>query len=336
MPSALHQTLVDLLRHAPELVGQLLSAAGGAASSGEVSARVIDAVLDQIERRVDLAVELSDVDGLPVRVGVEVQLGVDLDKLRSWPVYVTTMRSRERPRACLLVLTPRRRVAAWAARPIDLGPGNPEFRVHVLGPDQIPRITDPTQAERHPELGFLSALTHARVDGDPRLLHAAFAGLATLDSARGSSYGSVLQQVLGRSIYVATEATVLETPQFDKDEEGGFEEFDEYDPSAEETDEDREAVQQMLRYGRFILARAHARAAREAAEAAARQAGLEAGRHEGLLLGRREVLMHLLARGGLQATEAEQQRIAECADPALLDRWIDQAIGASSVAAALA
>ena len=167
-------------------------------------------------------------------------------------------------------------------------------------------------------------------------MHAAFAGLATLDSARESSYGSVLQQVLGRSICIAMEANVLETQQFEEDEEGGFDELAEYNPDAEETDEDREAVQRMLRYGRIILARAHARAAREAAEAAARQAGLEAGRQEGLLLSRREVLMHLLLRGGLQPTEAEQQRIAECAEPALLDRWIDQAIGASSVAASLA
>ncbi len=343
MPSALHQTLVDLLRRAPELVAQLLTTAGGA-ETGEVCARVIDAVLDQIERRVDLAVELSGADGLPVRVGVEVQLSIDLDKLRSWPVYVTTMRSRGRPRACLLVLTPNRRVAAWAARPIDLGPGNPEFRVHVLGPDHIPRITDPLEARRHPELGFLSALAHARTDDDPRLVRAALAGLTALDKARGSRYGSVLRRVLSRSIPVAMEATVLETQQFPEFLEVE-DEFDcsPYDPT-EETEEDREFVQEMLRFGRMIVAQAEARAAREAAEEAARQAGREVGLQEGrevglqegLLIGRREVLMHLLARGGLQPTEAERQRISGCAEPAVLDRWIDQAIGASSVAAALA
>ena len=66
-----------------------------------------------------------------------------------------------------------------------------------------------------------------------------------------------------------------------------------------------------------------------------RLARLEA-REEGLLLGRREVLCRLLARAGLRLDADDARRIDECCDLATLDRWIDQAIGATSVAAALA
>jgi hypothetical protein len=103
-------------------------------------------------------------------------------------------------------------VAAWAARPIDLGPGNAAFRVHVLGPDQIPRIVDLPAARRQPELSFLSALAHAEADNDPDLVRAALAGLGTLDSARMSSYVSVLLDSLSAGLRGALEACIMEPP----------------------------------------------------------------------------------------------------------------------------
>ncbi len=63
--------------------------------------------------------------------------------------------------------------------------------------------------------------------------------------------------------------------------------------------------------------------------------GREVGREEGLLLGRREVLLRFLARGGLRPDTDEARQISECEDLTTLDRWIDQAIGAPSVAVAL-
>jgi hypothetical protein len=180
MPSPLHQTLVDLLRHAPQLLPRLLAVAGATPVEG-TTVRALDAVLDQIERRVDLAFEITVPGVGSVAAGVEIQLTINPDKLRTWPVYLTTLRSKQCPRACLLIVTPDPRVAAWAARPIDLGPGNKAFRVHVVGPDQIPRINEAHIARHNPELGFLSALAHADEDRDPELVRTALAGLTTLD-----------------------------------------------------------------------------------------------------------------------------------------------------------
>ena len=205
MPSSLHQILVDLLRHAPQLVPELLQAAGAVGTAGTVEAvRPLDAVLDQLERRVDLALEVRLAGLGPVAIGLEVQLAIVPAKLCSWPVYVTTLRSLVCPRALLVVLTPDPGVARWAAQPIDLGPGNEAFCVHVIGPEQIPRIRRVHEARRAPELAVLSALAHANADGDGELVRVALVGLEALDRGRAWSYGCVLM----RALDVALQATL--------------------------------------------------------------------------------------------------------------------------------
>lgn len=314
MASPLHQTLVDLLRHAPEVVPRLLTVAGANTGVPVVSVKLIDSVLDPIQRRVDLAVEIRREGAACLAVGLEIQLAINPDKLRSWPVYVTTLRSPARPLACLLILAPDPRVAAWAARPIDLGPGNDAFRVHVLGPDQIPRIADADAARRQPELGFLSALAHADADADLRLVRAALAGLGALDSARTSSYVSVLLDSLSVGLRGALEACIMETPE----------------PKLSSVTP--EFVQRALVWGRIALIEAECRVAREEGL----EAGREEGREEGELHARREILGRLLARAGLQPSASEQAQIAACEDTTVLDRWIEQVLGAHEVAQVLA
>lgn len=64
--------------------------------------------------------------------------------------------------------------------------------------------------------------------------------------------------------------------------------------------------------------------------------GLEEGHKEGLEKGaldaRRSTLERLLQRAGIDLTADDQARIAACADPAALDRWLDNVIGAKSAA----
>jgi hypothetical protein len=52
------------------------------------------------------------------------------------------------------------------------------------------------------------------------------------------------------------------------------------------------------------------------------------GRAEGL----KAALLKLIARAGFTLGEEEQARIAGCDDPAVLDRWVDNAIGAKTAA----
>src|SRR5580658_5251162 len=51
------------------------------------------------------------------------------------------------------------------------------------------------------------------------------------------------------------------------------------------------------------------------------------GIREGKLDGKRDALLRLLTRAGIALTEDERARIHGCADPALLDRWVDNVLG---------
>jgi hypothetical protein len=67
-----------------------------------------------------------------------------------------------------------------------------------------------------------------------------------------------------------------------------------------------------------------------------RQSGLaeghKSGLAEGILEGKRDTLLRVLARAGVALTEDDRARIAACADTATLDRWMDNAFGAKTIA----
>ena len=66
------------------------------------------------------------------------------------------------------------------------------------------------------------------------------------------------------------------------------------------------------------------------------EAKLAEGEVKGELKAKREALYRLLLRAGLAVTEDDRARIEACTDPATLDRWFDNAFGASSTADVLA
>ena len=53
---------------------------------------------------------------------------------------------------------------------------------------------------------------------------------------------------------------------------------------------------------------------------------------QGELKGKRDALLRLLARAGITLTEDEVTRVKACDDPALLDRWVDNVLGAKTAA----
>jgi len=138
-------------------------------------------------------------------VVLEVQLRIDRRKWLAWLAYLASLRPRGE--ACVLVLTPSRRVARWAAQPFVIGPGN-ELRVWVIGPDQLPAITDKAQAWQNPELTILSALAHGnRV---PAVLPAAAQALSAVDTALAEVYCALLSTHLRAPVRRALEAHVMD------------------------------------------------------------------------------------------------------------------------------
>ena len=59
---------------------------------------------------------------------------------------------------------------------------------------------------------------------------------------------------------------------------------------------------------------------------------IDRGMREGELKGKRGTLLRLVARAGIALTEDDRARIEACTDAAVLDRWVDNVLGAKTAA----
>ncbi|MEV4367197.1 hypothetical protein AB0J71_09010 [Nonomuraea sp. NPDC049637] len=160
-PTLEHEFLLELVRQRPSLVATLLTEAGVPVPRfDEARLESPDFTACQpTEFRADAVVVLTD--GKPLAgVVVEVQRRYREEKTWSWPVYLATLRARIKGPCLLLVFCPDRKEARKCARAIDMG--HPGWTLHpiVIGPDQIPKVTDLLQAIAEPELATLSAIVH--------------------------------------------------------------------------------------------------------------------------------------------------------------------------------
>jgi len=307
VPTLEHNAIVEMFRENPELAPHLLALLFHVDVPPHASVVVVESSLDQlipVEFRADLVLELRDANGaLVLAIVFEVQRDKDPDKEYSWPVYVTVVRARKRCPTVVLVVAPDADVAAWAARPIDLGMGFGSLRPVVLGPASVPEVMDPAVAERETELAVLSAVAHGNGPNGLAVVQAALVALARLDREHAAVYFQVIWNALREPMQRALEALVMERQA---EGEATFPPF----------------VQRIVD-----------RALHEG-ELKGRLEGELKGRLEGELKGRlegkRDTLLRLLARAGITLTDDEAARVQACDDPALLDRWVDNVLGAKT------
>lgn len=183
MLSREHESLRVLFHNRPELAPALLRQALGVDIPKYSSIRVESADFTDIvpaEYRADLVVLLVD-DKPVLAIVVEVQLAIDDRKLFTWPVYAVGLRARFECPASVLVVTSDPTVARWASRPIALGPGA-SMALWVIGPDNVPIVTDSEQTTKDPELGVLSAMAHghSEVETAVSIARAALSGIEHL------------------------------------------------------------------------------------------------------------------------------------------------------------
>jgi hypothetical protein len=179
MQSTPHEFLVNLFRRCGDIAPELLRACADIdVAHDHIEVTSIDfSQVASTEYRADAVIELRNHDNATVAaVIVEVQLGNDQDKPYTWPVYVTTLRARQRCPVMLLVFTEDAAVARWARRPISIG--HPGFCLEpvVIALDAVPRIIDREYALKLPELAVLSAMAHSDLD----VLMAAISAIAPL------------------------------------------------------------------------------------------------------------------------------------------------------------
>ena len=182
MPSLEHEELVELFVRDLTLAIELTKATGKVQIPDHDTLEAGPAEVRELvptSLRVDAVVLLRKNEPVMV-ILVEVQLGRDEDKPYSWPFYVAGARLRYRCPVVLLVYAVDPAIARWCARPIDQGqPGSP-FVPLVVGPGQVPRVTDPEEAKAAPFRAILSALAHGGEPGGEAVAVAALAGLSPM------------------------------------------------------------------------------------------------------------------------------------------------------------
>ena len=190
MPSLKHESLVMLFRKRPSLAANLLRRVLGVQTPRYSRARVASAKLTAVtptEYDTDLVVLLCK--RTPVfGIVVEVQLTRDARKRFTWPYYAMALRARKRCPTCVLVVTPHRQVAQWAATPIATGQPGTTFAPLVMGPDGVPWVTDFSEARKAPELAVLSVQAHGQEKGGLAIAVAAIVAAHGLDDAKATLY----------------------------------------------------------------------------------------------------------------------------------------------------
>jgi hypothetical protein len=147
------------------------------------------------EYRADAVITLANDTGLVLAVVIEAQLRIDPRKRQTWPVYVATLHARLGCPIILLIVCPKPAVATWCAEPIVIGTPGLTLTPVVLGPNDVPVVTDPDQAKRQPELAVLSAMTHGARHREP-VFHALLAALDVLGPDHAALYADLVLAAL--------------------------------------------------------------------------------------------------------------------------------------------
>ncbi|MGQ0775153.1 MAG: hypothetical protein ACT4NY_12160 [Pseudonocardiales bacterium] len=105
----------------------------------------------------------------------------------------------------LLVVCVDAAVAAWCARPIEIGPGWRGVPL-VLGPDRVPVLTEVGQAAGVPELAVLSALAHGDSSEHRKVIDVLVEVLSIAEEDRAISYAGLVLAALPEAAHSYLEA----------------------------------------------------------------------------------------------------------------------------------
>ncbi|WP_437994709.1 hypothetical protein [Sorangium sp. So ce145] len=308
MPTLEHNGFVDMFRENPSLAPHFLEILFHLDLPPYATVAVVEASLDQllpVEFCADLVLELRDGAGaLVLSIVLEVQRDIDRRKGYSWPVYVAVVRARKECSAVVLVVAPDAEVAAWAAQKIDLGLGLGTLQPLVLGPASVPEVTDQAEAEKETELAILSAVAHGNGPNGLAVVQSALGALGRLDHEHAAVYFQIVYNALRDPMRRALEALIMERQTEGK---ATFPPF----------------AQQLIERGRIEGIRE------------GKLEGIREGKLEGILEAKRDALLRLVARAGIALTADHRERIQSCKDPAILDRWVDNALEAKDASEVL-
>ncbi|MFG1998039.1 hypothetical protein ACGFNU_02690 [Spirillospora sp. NPDC048911] len=177
MPSNRHDALGTLFDDHPAFAAEILTDLLGVELPADVSAHVVDRTFNtrpSSDLQADKVVALGPPQDPVHAIIIEFQQEWDARKRDQLPRYAAALWLRLQRPVTLLVICPKAAVATRYTEPIETDLPGYVCRPHVLGPHQIPVITDPSEVAAHPELAVLGIMAH---DPDEKAAEAFVSGL---------------------------------------------------------------------------------------------------------------------------------------------------------------
>jgi hypothetical protein len=228
---------------------------------------------------------------------IESQTDPDDNKLRRWPYYIAYLHDKYECPVVLLVVCNKESTATWARQPIVIGlPDLTCMLVHpvVLGPDNVPAVTDAAEAGGDLTFAVFSALTHGRSSEVSAILEALAGALRTIDEETALTLVEI------------TEAGLVGTAGQQKWRELMHKQLIPY-------------VSEFRRQGI------------EEGRAVGIEEGRAEGRAQGEAVGRADAILQILDKRGIAVDDASRERIVSCADLDILGDWLDRSLTAARV-----
>ncbi|MEU9332062.1 hypothetical protein AB0D49_02730 [Streptomyces sp. NPDC048290] len=238
MVTSAHEGMHRIFQERPEILTPVFDLLGiELPQKSTVEAIVSDATENRpLARYVDTVLRVTPADGDAFLLAVESQEKRNPKKEVSWPYYVSYLQSKYDLPVLLLVVCRDRATAKWATGPFACeARGWTAQRTYplVVGPDNVPMITDERTAAEKPAMAAFAALTHAnnpRVEAILEALARGSKGLSLedsdfivqfLDAALGNSpAGDKWRNFMGFINYFPGRGTVMERAYLEGKEEG--------------------------------------------------------------------------------------------------------------------
>jgi hypothetical protein len=191
MPSARHQVGAYALHKQPDVALSLLQATGVPLPPHDtmhVDSTKLPRNVNDLEA--DAVITLTRDGSAVASVILEIQLTWREPKTWTWPAYLASQRERRQCDVFLVVICLNTRTAQRCAEPIKLGHPGFVLTPIVIGPRDVPRITDAEQARRSPAAVVLSALAHPR---DKAVLRMVPEALSPLNPGTFAGYSRLVE-----------------------------------------------------------------------------------------------------------------------------------------------
>lgn len=204
MVSSTHEAMHRIFQEDPGVFARTFRALG-IPFEDQVTATLLPTDLTEtkpLERRVDTLLRFDSEAGNSFLLAVEAQGKKDSEKEANWTYYLAHLYAKYRLPPILLVVCQDRNTARWAKRPVRVGtPQWTSLTMHplVLGPHNVPLVTDPVKAAEDVPLATLSAITHGRDPNATAILKALASALKTLNEETASIFIELTELGLGNA-----------------------------------------------------------------------------------------------------------------------------------------